>query len=141
MKNSLKSETLEYGVVMEFAECGDMRKFLSKNSHSNPQNNKLWKTLLPMTKPFFRQLYYAQRIRKNELQIKNLETIISTTFMVLYPQYQINLTKSAVKENPELPLSNVKRCYSIMKSGLELFEAENAKIPELNKKKLINLRD
>ncbi|KAG9299823.1 hypothetical protein G9A89_003367 [Geosiphon pyriformis] len=38
------AETLEYGIVMELAESGDMRKFLSKNSHSNPRNNKLWTT-------------------------------------------------------------------------------------------------
>ncbi|KAG9305873.1 hypothetical protein G9A89_016525 [Geosiphon pyriformis] len=36
------AETLEYGIVMEFAEHGDMRKYLSTNFHSTSWSNKLW---------------------------------------------------------------------------------------------------
>ncbi|KAG9300763.1 hypothetical protein G9A89_023561 [Geosiphon pyriformis] len=35
------AETLEYGILMEFAEHGDMRKYLSTNFHSTSWNNKL----------------------------------------------------------------------------------------------------
>ncbi|KAG9292319.1 hypothetical protein G9A89_009131 [Geosiphon pyriformis] len=35
------AETLEYGIVMEFAEHGDMRKYLSTNFHSTGWSNKL----------------------------------------------------------------------------------------------------
>ncbi|KAG9285724.1 hypothetical protein G9A89_001612 [Geosiphon pyriformis] len=35
------AETLEYGIVMEFAEHGDMRKYLSTNFHSTSWSNKL----------------------------------------------------------------------------------------------------
>ncbi|KAG9285734.1 hypothetical protein G9A89_001622 [Geosiphon pyriformis] len=35
------AETLEYGIVMEFAEHGDMRKYLSTNFHSTSWDNKL----------------------------------------------------------------------------------------------------
>ncbi|KAG9305681.1 hypothetical protein G9A89_022603 [Geosiphon pyriformis] len=33
------AETLEYGIVIEFAEHGDMRKYLSKNFHSTSWDN------------------------------------------------------------------------------------------------------
>ncbi|KAG9304805.1 hypothetical protein G9A89_016835 [Geosiphon pyriformis] len=36
------AETLEYGIVMEFAEHGDMRKYLSTNFHSTSLKDKLW---------------------------------------------------------------------------------------------------
>ncbi|KAG9305877.1 hypothetical protein G9A89_016529 [Geosiphon pyriformis] len=35
------AETLEYGIVMEFAEHGDMRKYLSTNFHSTSWSDKL----------------------------------------------------------------------------------------------------
>ncbi|KAG9300751.1 hypothetical protein G9A89_023549 [Geosiphon pyriformis] len=35
------AETLEYGIVMEFAEHGDMRKYLSTNFHSTSWKDKL----------------------------------------------------------------------------------------------------
>ncbi|KAG9292734.1 hypothetical protein G9A89_008322 [Geosiphon pyriformis] len=36
------AETLEYGIVMEFAEHGDMRKYLSTNFHSTSWYDKLY---------------------------------------------------------------------------------------------------
>ncbi|GES79197.1 hypothetical protein GLOIN_2v1652170 [Rhizophagus clarus] len=67
--------------------------------------------------------------------IYTLDGIFSTSGS----EYQINLTKSAVKENPELLRNNVKRVIGIIVGLLKdrriiELEAENAEIPDLRRK-------